>query len=83
MLIDHLGIVLYCNQMIDNNTYVLMRSIGRIAFPIFAFLIVEGYRKTKDIRKYQLRLFISALVGQITYGMFCMKFYKTIGLNVL
>lgn len=83
MLIDHLGIVLFCNRVIDNNIYIIMRSIGRIAFPIFAFLVVEGYRKTKDIRKYQLRLFISALVTQIAYGMFCMKFYKTIGLNVL
>ena len=36
-----------------------MTCVGRIAFPIFAFMIVEGYFHTKDIKKYLLRLLIN------------------------
>ena len=36
--------------------------IGRIAFPIFAFMIVEGYFHTSDLKKYVKRIFIFALI---------------------
>lgn len=62
MLIDHIGAILYPDQMI-------FRIIGRIAFPIFAFLIVEGYYYTKDLKKYLMRLGLFALVSEIPFDL--------------
>lgn len=60
MLCDHIAVVFFESQYI-------MRSIGRLAFPIFAFLIVEGYIHTSDVKKYAIRLFAFSLVAQIPY----------------
>lgn len=42
-------------------------TIGGLTFPIMAFLIVEGYRHTSNVRRYALRLFVFALVSQAPY----------------
>lgn len=57
-----------------NNEYT--RMLGRIAFPIFAFLISEGYSHTKDIKKYIQRLWIFAIISEIPFLMF------TVGCNI-
>ena len=49
MLIDHIGYYLYPNLNLE--TYVAFRIIGRISMPIFAFLIVQGFLHTKNIKK--------------------------------
>ena len=66
MLIDHAGVLL-----IPQNTpqYVVFRAVGRIAFPIFAFLIVEGYFHTRDISKYMKRLAVFAIISEIPYNL--------------
>lgn len=60
MFIDHLGAIIFIN-----NDY--LRIIGRLSFPIFAFMIVEGYFHSKDIKKYFIRLGLFAIIPQIPY----------------
>ncbi len=60
MFMDHLGAIIFIN-----NDY--LRIIGRLSFPIFAFMIVEGYFHSKDIKKYFIRLGLFAIVPQIPY----------------
>ncbi|MGP1608329.1 MAG: TraX family protein [Clostridium sp.] len=60
MILDHVEKFLYPN-------YVANPIMGRIAMPIFAYLIAFGMTKTKSKEKYILRLAIFALVSQIPY----------------
>jgi hypothetical protein len=65
MIIDHAGVLL--SYVWD--TYYL-RVIGRVAFPVYAFLIAEGCRKTRNIRKYLMRLGIFALASEVPFDLF-------------
>ncbi len=60
MLIDHVGLFFFPD-------IELLRIIGRIAFPLFAWLIANGAYHTKNIEKYILRLFGLALISQIPF----------------
>jgi TraX protein. len=66
MIVDHTGVVLF-PHMIDAQTYIWMRAVGRIAFPVYAFLIVNGYRKTHDVKRYLTRLIAFAVISQIPF----------------
>lgn len=49
--------------------YTLCRYVGRLSFPIFAFLLVEGFIHTSDFWKYFRRVFIMALLAEVPYDL--------------
>ena len=62
MFIDHVGAILFPQ-------IVLLRVIGRIAFPIFAYTLVEGVMHTHDVKKYMMRMGILALISEIPFDL--------------
>ncbi len=60
MFIDHAGLLLFPE-------WEFMRIIGRLAFPIYAYCLAEGFRYTKNRNLYFLRVFLLGLVCQIVY----------------
>ena len=63
MFIDHAGLALFPSVGI-------FRCIGRLAFPLYCFLVAQGFRHTRDIRAYARRLLLLALIfGRISSAM--------------
>ena len=61
MVIDHLGALFF--------PWIGLRIVGRIAFPIFCFLIAQGVAHTKDLRRYLGRLEMFAVISEIPFDL--------------
>ncbi len=76
MTLDHIGAIVLHNVGLDNTMlYLMLRIIGRVAFPLFVFMVVEGVIHTKHPVRYFARLAISGIfiglalwVGQLISG---------------
>ena len=63
MLIDHYAS--YFVSIVKPDNYYVMRSIGRLAMPVFLYLIIQGFFYTKNIKKYIFRIFCLATMTQV------------------
>ncbi len=62
MVFDHVGDNFFPDQQ-------WMRIIGRIAMPLFAFAVAEGYLHTRDRKKYLIRMLIMAVLSEIPFDL--------------
>lgn len=91
MLIDHLGAEIIPEGLFGTQN-VLLRLIGRIAMPLFCFLLAEGYRHTSNKKRYITTMFVFALISEIPYDLLfygepffwgSQNVYFTLGLGLL
>lgn len=76
MLLDHIGSVFFPD-------IIIFRIIGRLAFPLFAWGIARGYKYTKDLKRYVIRLLLFAVVSQYPYYFLLRNGNLNIGFTLL
>jgi len=86
MLADHIGAAF--ESELPSSVYLLCRTVGRLAMPLFCFMIAEGLFHTRDARKYLMRLMMFALVSEVPFDRLFMggwlEFsYQNVGFTLL
>lgn len=90
MLIDHAALILLSGTEFANSPllslggkqitlYFILRKAGRLAFPIFCFLVTEGFIHTKNFKKYLLSLSLFALISEIPFDLMISNKFLYIG----
>ncbi len=69
MTIDHIGLYLI-DPVVHETLFYIFRGVGRIAFPLFAFFIAEGFKHTSNLKNYFTRLLMIALGIEISLLVF-------------
>lgn len=77
MLIDHTASILLRSSKVillrigshSLYLYTAMRFVGRLSFPLYAFLLTEGFLHTRNRLRYGLRLFIFAVISEIPWNL--------------
>ena len=75
MLIDHTNKALIYPNLVSNTGFLTKVSnifdiIGRIAFPIFCFLLIEGFFKTRNRKRYLFNLLLFGVISEVPFDMF-------------
>lgn len=75
MLIDHTNKALIYPYLTPSRGFLATLSnlfdiIGRIAFPLFCFMLIEGFFKTRSRKKYLLNLLIFGIISEVPFDMF-------------
>lgn len=75
MLADHINKALIYPNLVSDDGFLAVVSdlfdiIGRIAFPLFCFMLVEGYFKTHSRKKYLLNLLLFGVISEVPFDMF-------------
>lgn len=77
MSIFVIKIIAYISMLLDHIKYAIPETqnfatiyLGRVAFPLFAFLLTEGYVHTKNLKRYYIRLIIFAIISQLPFMLF-------------
>ena len=95
MLIDHIGAGIiypaYNEELLPGGVfydniqiiYRIIRSIGRTAFPLFCFLLVEGFVHTKSRLRYALSLLVFAIISEVPYDLLINCRENEFSLNII
>lgn len=76
MLLDHIGQVFLPNVR-------LLALVGRLAFPLFAWGIANGYKRTNNLKKYIFRLLSLAILSQVPHYILFKTFYLNVCFTLL